>query len=584
MTTVSSGSLVTNATSVQYTGIIAGPGGLTVTGGAATNSGTAPYLLELGGVNTYSGTTTISNATVCIANGYNGGTGPNNVLPTTTVLNLVNNGWFVLNNGNANQTIAGLTGDATGVFGTSNATSATVLTIAPSAGQTFNFPGMIGGVTLLTKAGGNGSMSLVMNGLGTQILSGANNYGNGTTLNAGTLVLGNISGSALGTGNLTFNGGTLATLPGTAGSLSGTVLAGTAANYISPGGDGPIGTLSITSSNSGLTLNNLSSIRFDIQSTSSLDQINDAGSLGFSSASGAATIVVPGGLASGAYPLINFGTTALTNVSDFTLAAISGGTAGYSLALTGTSNAQLELIVNAVTPSGGTWNFNGSGSWSSSGNWSPQNVPNSGTVTFAGVPGQPTAPITVTLDGNQSAGGLVFNVSGSGYTLAQGTSGALTIGTGAGGSISVLSGTHNISAPVVLAGSLAVNTTSGGVLDLSGSVSEASPGTGAITLNGGELILSGTGSYTGGTTVNNGAVLYLTSPTGITNNTNLTVAGGGTFIYDPSMQAAPAANVRTSAASPAGAVAAVPEPGTLALLAAGLVVGIGAAWRRRKRA
>ena len=98
------------------------------------------------------------------------------------------------------------------------------------------------------------------------------------------------------------------------------------------------------------------------------------------------------------------------------------------------------------------------------------------------------------------------------------------------------------------------------------------------------MILSGTGSYTGGTTVNSGGTLYLTSPTGIANNTNLTVAGGGTFIYDPSLIAAPAAGAGTVAASPAGAVAAVPEPGSLALLLAALVVGIGATWRRRKGA
>ena len=41
----------------------------------------------------------MSNAIVCFNNGYNGGTGPNNILPTTTVLNLVNNGWFNFNNG-----------------------------------------------------------------------------------------------------------------------------------------------------------------------------------------------------------------------------------------------------------------------------------------------------------------------------------------------------------------------------------------------------------------------------------------------------------------------------------------------------
>ena len=42
-------------------------------------------------------------------------------------------------------------------------------------------------------------------------LSGPNTFAGGTTMNAGTLVLANgTSGSALGTGNLTLNGGTLA--------------------------------------------------------------------------------------------------------------------------------------------------------------------------------------------------------------------------------------------------------------------------------------------------------------------------------------------------------------------------------------
>ena len=81
----------------------------------------------------------------------------------------------------------------------------------------------------------------------------------------------------------------------------------------------------------------------------------------------------------------------------------------------------------------------------------------------------------MTLDGNQSAGALVFDASGTnGYTLAQGTGGgALTLGTSAGASIAVVSGTHTISAPIVLAGSLAVSMSAGGSLDISGSVSQA---------------------------------------------------------------------------------------------------------------
>ena len=87
-------------------------------------------------------------------------------------------------------------------------------------------------------------------------------------------------------------------------------------------------------------------------------------------------------------------------------------------------------------------------------------VPTSGTVVFSGTP---TNPITVTLDGNQSAGALVFNTSnGNGYTLANGSGGPLTLGTPGAASIAVTSGTHTISADLALAGNLAVSATGGG--------------------------------------------------------------------------------------------------------------------------
>jgi autotransporter-associated beta strand protein len=89
----------------------------------------------------------------------------------------------------------------------------------------------------------------------------------------------------------------------------------------------------------------------------------------------------------------------------------------------------------------------------------------------------------------------------------------------------------------------------------------------------GELILSGVNTYTGGTTVDAGT-LAITSNSAIADGTSLTVGAGGTFIFDPSAALAP---VTSSGA----AVAAVPEPGTLALLIAGLVVGFGV-WRRKK--
>ena len=92
------------------------------------------------------------------------------------------------------------------------------------------------------------------------------------------------------------------------------------------------------------------------------------------------------------------------------------------------------------------------------------------------------------------------------------------------------------------------------------------------------LILSGTNSYTGGTTVEAGTLLATTN-TATPDGTSLTVAAGGTFAFDPlGPGGSPVVAGAVSAVAP---VSAVPEPGTLALLMAGAVAAF-AAWRRKR--
>ena len=84
-----------------------------------------------------------------------------------------------------------------------------------------------------------------------------------------------------------------------------------------------------------------------------------------------------------------------------------------------------------------------------------------------------------------------------------------------------------------------------------------------LSLDGpGTLILSGSNGYTSGTSVNAGT-LILAANNAIADGTSMSVGSGGTLIFDVAAAAAPIAAEGAS-------VSAVPEPGTLALLAAAL--------------
>ena len=172
------------------------------------------------------------------------------------------------------------------------------------------------------------------------------------------------------------------------------------------------------------------------------------------------------------------------------------GSEGFDLAGVGAINVLAS----------GTWTGGASTSWANGKNWCYATVPNSGTVTFAGLP---TSPTTITLDGNQSAAALNFNVSGSnGYALSPGSGGALTLGTSTGASITVISGTNLISAPLILAGSATISLSDGTELAITGDISESPIDSGfSMALSGGgTLVLSGSNSYTGSTDVDAGTL------------------------------------------------------------------------------
>ena len=95
-------------------------------------------------------------------------------------------------------------------------------------------------------------MSLVKNGAARSSLSNANTFGGGVTVNNGTFVVSNSTGSATGSGNVTMNGGVFASVT-SGGTISGSVLdGGVGAFTVAPGGVGTIGKLNV----GGLTTNN----------------------------------------------------------------------------------------------------------------------------------------------------------------------------------------------------------------------------------------------------------------------------------------------------------------------------------------
>ena len=138
---------------------------------------------------------------------------------------------------------------------------------------------------------------------------------------------------------------------------------------------------------------------------------------------------------------------------------------------------------------------------------------------------------------------------------------------GSGGLIANLSGATNSTLTVSQSGSSLFG----------GTLADGPTNTLALALTGGgELVLAGTDTYSGGTTVEAGT-LAIASNTALPDGSSLIVGAGGTFLFDPSAAFAPAS---ASAVSPQGA-AAVPEPAAGALLVAAAMAGL-IGWRRRR--
>ena len=206
--TGSAGALITNSAAGPATLTLNETSNNTYAGALSDGVGTVAlvkggtWTLTLSASNHYSGGTVVNAGTVQLGNTF--------ALGSTTGNLTVNGG--TVNLAGFSPTIGALSGSAGGVITTSGA-GTTTLTTDSSSGTTY--------AGLLSN--GSGHLALVTDGTGTLILSASNTYGAGTTIDAGTLQLGNTFALGSTTGSLTVNGGTL-NLDGyspTVGALSG---------------------------------------------------------------------------------------------------------------------------------------------------------------------------------------------------------------------------------------------------------------------------------------------------------------------------------------------------------------------------
>ena len=386
---------------------------------------------------------------------------------------------------------SGKTGALTFISGVDLSVSAATITVP--TGNAVTFSGTV------SDAGGG----LVKAGAGTLSLTHANTFTGGTILNAGVIQVGNVT--ALGTGLLTLNGGTLSSDGGTARTLANNLLLGGAVTLGDATNSGALtfsGTVDLDGSTH--TITTASNVEFSGIISGANGGLSKAGS-GTLTLSGHNTFTSDVSLSAG---------TLVINAAD------SLGAAGGMLTFTGNStlqaNADITVARNYVINSGVTATVDTHGN----------NLTNTGGISdtvLSTVGGSltKTGTGTLTLIGDNTYTGLT--------TISAGT---LKIGNGTfNGSLSTTANVVNNSA---LEYNLASSTSS--------TFGKAISGTGTFTKSGaGTLTLTGANSWAGLTTISTGTLQLgdgttdssIASSSGITNDGSLVfnVAGSSSYAH-----------------------------------------------------
>jgi autotransporter-associated beta strand protein len=406
-----------NGNNVTLSGIVSGAGAL-----AKNGTGT----LTLNSANTYGNGFSISAGTVKLgdAGGIPGGVGFGNVnMGTNTTLDM--NGFNVVLNG--------LNASSNSAVVDSLSGGAVTLTLGEN-GAFATYAGSIKNTA--------GSLSLVKDGAGTQTLSGTNTYIGTTTINAGTLQIGNggTSGS-LGSGSLTDNGVLSFNLIGTnvfAGAINGSggvVLNNASLSLWLTGNNGFTG--GITNNGGALWITNANQVGSAsvVQVASPNSSLHLDGSLGNIALSSATTFYLSGStgvLTNDAGTNTITGSVMMPNGNGNPYIVVNNGSlelAGSVSTVAGNNNRALTL--------GGAGNGLVSGNIVEAGPQASVTKQDAGTWTLTGSGNTYTGPTTVSagtlaINGNNSGNGAIA-VNG-GTLLVNGNnfgSGAVTVATNA---------------------------------------------------------------------------------------------------------------------------------------------------------
>ena len=376
-------------------------------------------------------------------------------------------------------------GGGSGGTVTNSASGAVTLTLGANDGSTATFSGTI-------SDNPSGALSLVKSGNFTQVLAGSNTFTGTTTVNGGTLA---VNGSLSNIGPVNLYGGV----------LSGSGSVGNVATHggtVAPGYIAGAGTLNAAS----LFLNP-GPLDFTLGASAGgngfINVANGVVTLATTNNDISVNLVSGGSLVPGTYGLISYGTLSAGPAAgrEFHTAFSVSNSASFSgdtFSFTATNNV-IDLVISAsVSVINGQWATNGGGTWSGTANWTGGNVPGNrpghrrlrhgpdqrhGHVDPRRQP-QPQQPRLQHHGGEQLRDQPEQRQHVDPVQHRRGSA-----------TISNSGGNHTIAAPIILGSNLSVTATAGSALTIAGAISESSRGTLSVS-GGGELVLSGTDTYT----------------------------------------------------------------------------------------